>query len=326
MKNYKTTKISKLLIIGILTVLIVLVSIAATSYHKNCADDKSNYDDGRKLRIGGGLTRYEVWNSTNEPDCNEFECIDEEETSNSTRVRNLGLCGGDGRAQVSDTTVTPYRSIGLLQMYFWDSNNNRYIRRYCTGFLITNTRLATAAHCLYDRGLRRRAHSISVVFGPTSPPNENYCYTSYSYGYPGGWRRTGNNVYDFGFVDVHSTPRNTRPIPTTAKPLPFFGRGGGGRAKICGYPGTGFNSYACQRVDAGQYCDTDVAGLSAGTFILRSDVTAGQSGSPVFLTQGIGAPSRNWATSFGIVTADLGGCPTIGVKFRQQMLDWLKGT
>ena len=52
---------------------------------------------------------------------------------------------GMDRVQVADTTVPPYRSVGLIEAQ--SANGNIY---YCTGTLVGPRTVLTAAHCLYS--------------------------------------------------------------------------------------------------------------------------------------------------------------------------------
>lgn len=80
------------------------------------------------------------------------------EASNGTGVTARSIIGPDGRTQVTDTRLSPYRRSG--QITFFDSS--RTYSQGCTGWLISPTAVVTAGHCLTATG----GPSVDVVFAP----------------------------------------------------------------------------------------------------------------------------------------------------------------
>ena len=74
-------------------------------------------------------------------------------------AQDRNLLPRDDRTQVEDTTVPPYRMIGLL---FGESAEGNHA--FCTGIVVGARTVLTAAHCLYDE--QNEAWRENFLFAP----------------------------------------------------------------------------------------------------------------------------------------------------------------
>jgi V8-like Glu-specific endopeptidase len=110
--------------------------------------------------------------------------------------------GNDGRERVRDTTVYPFRAVGILQM-----TNAAGQSFMCTAALIGPKTLLTAAHCLYQGDTQ--SWYDNFTFAPGANGFDDLPYGSFSWehvyimeGYASLWDGDYNSVmaYDIGMV------------------------------------------------------------------------------------------------------------------------------
>lgn len=111
----------------------------------------------------------------------------------------------DERVKITDTTESPYSAVCNLTIT-WSNGSVTY----GTGFLISSTRVATVAHCMYNRSNGATATSIIVAPGDTvtgHPYGRKTVTGSSNFKYPAQYadpETTNPTAYDYGVIKLSS--------------------------------------------------------------------------------------------------------------------------
>lgn len=112
------------------------------------------------------------------------------------------IINGDNRTVVSNTKVSPYRSIAKLVITY----PNKTL--YGTGFMIGPRHMATAGHVIDDERYGK-ATSITAYFGATSKNNYNGVAKASKFWANSNWVNNHNSNYDYGIIEFNSVPSST---------------------------------------------------------------------------------------------------------------------
>jgi V8-like Glu-specific endopeptidase len=96
---------------------------------------------------------------TDAPDPIDAPPDDTLQQSDDTRV----VVGKDTRTPIRDTSVPPFSSVVLLRVTFPSTAKNTF--HLCTGTLVSEDAVLTAAHCLHDSRYGGRATAVTAIPG-----------------------------------------------------------------------------------------------------------------------------------------------------------------
>lgn len=197
------------------------------------------------------------------------------------QVSPFTVIGGDGRYEV-DATVTPYSRTAFVTYALGGEN---YV---CTGFLVGNRILATAAHCLNDGSgtdgnTGNWGYNYKIWFGFTGISATASCgYNALAA--PNGFTNGGGNSnWDWGLIVLNCNAGNVfgafRPVVQGDTPLYTW--------SVTGFPGD-------KAAQQGHYSMYSMAGPINGETTYRwnysMDTYGGQSGGPIWGDSNPGCP------------------------------------
>lgn len=194
----------------------------------------------------------------------------------SNGVKPASIIGADNRARVNPTTSFPNRAVVRIT-----ATNPAGANFSCSGFLFTRSAVATAAHCLYDRGLGGWNKNFRIYPGANGSSNPYGSCGFQTVSMPQGFPANGGNAYDYGVLRLSCTVGDT---------TGWFGFSYPGPASLIA------SGYPCDKPAATQWRGGGSKLGQDGTSTSYNADTAGcQSGGPV------------WAASMAIAIHAVGG-------------------
>lgn len=181
------------------------------------------------------------------------------------------IIGPDGRTRVTATTTYPYRANVLIL---------RNGSLHCTGWMISKDTMLTAGHCVHTGGSGGTWYT-GLTFKPASNGGTAPygTYTSRGTYALNGWVNSGSSDYDAAIVKLSGA------VGTSTG---WFGMWwqtaalDGTFTRVTGYPG---DKPSTQWMSTGS-----VRSSQTNRVFYQNDTTGGNSGSPVWLFRGTGAP------------------------------------
>ena len=200
------------------------------------------------------------------------------------------VIGGDGRTQVTDTTVYPARAIGQIEL---TQNGDMFI---CTGWLIDANTILASGHCAFNPSPGGGDSIETATFsagrnGGTDPYGTCNVLSVYA---PKAWRVNGKSAHDWSLMQLDCA------VGDTVGWLGYFFKEGvtsleGTPAVAEGYPGD--KSFGTQWV-----MDGSIKASTAQMVFYKMDTFGGQSGSPIFQPNrpSCGGPCAMAVHSYGV--------------------------
>ncbi len=214
----------------------------------------------------------------------EQESIDEQQITIKNWVEyendlvRESLCGVDERQKVVAALQPPY--IAICKLYMLAQNNRTYVG---SGWLVSNDRLYTAGHCVFDKNTGGWMKSI-VVIPAKAGLNEPFGrYKAIEVAATEKWVKDKSVRYDMGAIKLD------RPVPFNEFIIPKLADSDKG--VVCGYPADRDNGLF-------QYKMEDYLQKESGRFNYFADTFGGQSGGVILKNRREGIAIHNY-----------GGCP-----------------
>jgi glutamyl endopeptidase len=203
-------------------------------------------------------------------------------TNNSTfalptfpKVRNniapMSIIGGDDRFKIQDTKVFPWTTVVKIEGHF--TQNEVFS---CTGWMLGQSTVVTAAHCIYDFGATN-AFAFDVTFTPafnTDDPNQRPFGGCQLFGASvlTPWFSNGDSTYDYGVYKLACK------IGEQTGNLGFKniqGDGIGTNVAATGYPGDKGGTTMWGAIG-------NITFSNSSSFFYNNDTSGGESGAPVW--------------------------------------------
>lgn len=173
----------------------------------------------------------------------------------------------DTRVLVTNTSLHPYKCIGLLQVTFEDG-----AQESGTAFLVSQNVALTAAHCLNNKD---HGKFISATFYPGyNPSDSEHKQFKVSHAFaPDAWNLNFDSDYDWGIIVTAETTNLGWMGVKAFYPSDCVNK----TVIISGYPTASRFGYGWQCLDRGTISDATEKLLT-----YKLDATSGQSGAPIY--------------------------------------------
>ena len=217
------------------------------------------------------------------------------------------VIGSDARQRIyPNESGYPERAIGQIT---FNQDGGSFI---CTGWLINNNTVATAAHCLH--GGPGSNYSTNVRFFPARNGSSNpygSC-TARTLFVPGAWLTFGNDVNDYAAFKLNCN------IGATVGSFGIHNLGviNGLSVVITGYPGDKPSGTSWSG-------SGDVISSSSTKVRYRIDTAGGQSGSPIFEPDRLSSTGCNGACAIGIHAYGVSSGTNSGTRINATVLGFL---
>lgn len=223
-------------------------------------------------------------------------------------VARFSIFGKDDRYQITATHHFPWSAVALVRIY-WDAKDQ--VGSSCTGWMIGESALATAAHCVYKNGYPLR---VVIMPGMNSDAPDATPFGSceaVSGIVPSGWIKTRSVEYDYGVYHLDcSIGKQTGVFQIKATSGDWTGKS----LQLAGYP----------QDKPGRTMWSAVGSVTSSTakgLYYDVDMLPGQSGSPVWDNADASCPYCVVAVNSGQFPA-----PTknFGARIDQAAYDFLR--
>ena len=224
---------------------------------------------------------------------------------NVPRSNSCNLIGSDDRVKIKDTTVSPYKTTIKMKMRYGDKTYG------CSGIIIKNSWILTAAHCVYDHDVGDWADEIVVIpalNGSDEPFGRTYATHIYALT---KWTRDKDYDYDIAIFTVADDL-------ASATGTAGFGAFSDSTIKSYSLTATG---YPYDYGSTTMVRSTGKTQKLTGNIICNTmDVCSGQSGSGVRITYNSGQ------YAVGTLSGNGGACDdyTKAVRITESIYDWIK--
>jgi V8-like Glu-specific endopeptidase len=221
----------------------------------------------------------------------------------------------DDRGRVPDAKIAPYASIGLIHAF---RGSERFARTIGTGWLVTNTRIVTAAHVVFGKfQLDGQASRVHVWLGYDRFKDGNPAIISSKIRVHPTYVETGDRRFDVATIDFNTSLVTRTDFPKTGGME--SGDLSGQPVEIAGYPSDkgGFDMYTATGT---------VAATEPQRIFYDADTMKGQSGAPVWICVG------RIATVVGVhvdgveFSDHLDRKANLGVYLNSAIVDWIQGS
>lgn len=162
----------------------------------------------------------------------------------SVYAEDRTIFGKDDRVKVSNTKKSPYSAVCNLTLNWSDGSLT-----YGTGFLIAPTKVATEAHCMYNKSKNIRVSSITIAPGDmvgSHPYGTKTVSGASNFVYPKKYQTEKDGIpYDYGVIKLNSAfYSSTNGSPATL-PLKAMTNMENKEATIIGFHKNSANMWEC---------------------------------------------------------------------------------
>jgi len=181
------------------------------------------------------------------------------------------IIGSDDRFKVTDTTYFPWSTVVKIH------GNFSTLTFDCSGWMLGQSTVVTAGHCIYDYGFTNTLATNVVVTPALNSDNPNsepfgHCEANFAW-YINLWKTTGDPKYDYGAYALNC--RVGEQTGNLGYRVMTDAGINGARVNVVGYP-----------LDKGGstmwFGLGNVVGIATDFLFIDNDATGGQSGSPTW--------------------------------------------
>ena len=232
------------------------------------------------------------------------------------------ILGTDGRRNVTGTRSYPWSSVAHLFMSF-SGSGSKWPDASCSAAMVDNNYALTAAHCIYDRKLKKWADWVLVI--PGSYPDGSYwggqphgsTYADYMYMPTSGWKDRGDLNDDIALV------RLRRPL---GRATGWLGYGAFSDRELRSWS-LNTAGYPCDKPANQMIADyAKVSGVTAFQVETQLDVCKGQSGSAAYVLFGKGGIYKAGRYAVGAVSHAHPGLHNDATRITGAIFRWMGRT